>query len=327
MKSQNPNFYKPSLEGTQKAHQDLLTIVEHQLGGFPSMVLEGIANIVLWILKRENNFDPPIDKKVEIEKVLDPITDQVFQQLLDIAQSITDYSTTTTAHPYRFEFHNDQPITTMENMVAYNLLIRVFEDDPWSRPPPPQIECRNKAYEMVLILNNQSMKPMETQQEMIENLLDTLSGHIFYDLLVVVISKLYLDFVRRWEDVAFSVQLAKLSFGSWSSSSTNVENDTIEGDEDQKVMDTLLIFTRLSVNRLSILSLRTWDDDEENVENEEDSGGFKETENLLGSHALASAPRDLPDHHQSLFSARKSGGDRLVAEEKSSHDEGSQEHR
>ncbi|KAK9136746.1 hypothetical protein Sjap_007340 [Stephania japonica] len=268
-------------------------------GGFPSIVIEGIANIVLWILKRDNNFDPPIDKRVEIEKVLDPVTDHVFQQLLDIAQSITDYSTTTTTtttHPCIFEFHNDQPLATMENIVAYNLLIRLFEDGPWSHPPP-QIVCRKKAYEMVLILNNQSVvKPMDSQQEMIDNLLDALSGHIFDDLSVVVISKLYPGFVRRWDEVAFSVQPAKFSFGSWSSSLTIVEDDTIEGDEDQKVMDTLLVFTWWS-----IASLKTWDD-EESV--------FKESENLLGSHALASAPRDLPNHHRSLFSSRKGGGNR-----------------
>ncbi|KAK9136738.1 hypothetical protein Sjap_007332 [Stephania japonica] len=201
----------------------------------------------------------------------------------------------------------------MENIVAYNLLIRVVEDGPWSRPPP-QIVCQKKAYEMVLILNDESVKPMDTQQGMIDNLLDALSGHIFYDLLVVLISKFYPDFVRRWDEVAFSVKPAKRCFGS--SSSSSIE------DGDQKVMDTLLVFSWWS-----IASLRTWDDDEESVENEEDSGGFKESENLLGSHAMASAPRDLPDHHRSLFSLRKGGGDRSVVEEKSSHDEGSQEHR
>ncbi|KAK9139225.1 hypothetical protein Scep_008906 [Stephania cephalantha] len=168
-------------------------------GEFPSMVIQGMADIVLWILKSNDYFNNPIDKRVEIEKVLDKITDQVFQQMLDIAQSITDFTTTT--HPYIYEFHNDQPIKTMQNIVAYNLLIRVFEDGPWSRPRRRFYICREKSYEMLLILNNESVKPMDTQQAMIDNLLKGF--------------------------------------------------------------------------------LSTWDDDEESVENEEDSGGFKESENLL----------------------------------------------
>ncbi|KAK9161698.1 hypothetical protein Syun_008039 [Stephania yunnanensis] len=287
------------------------------------MVIQGMADIVLWILKSNDKFNNPIDKRVEIEKVLDKITDQVFQQMLDIAQSITDFTTTT--HPYIYEFHNDQPIKTMQNIVAYNLLIRVFEDGPWSRPPP-QILCREMSYEMLLILNNESVKPMDTQQAVIDILLKRLLfGHIFYDLLVVVIiSKFFPDFVHRWDNVAFSVKPAKSCFGSWSSSSSSIMEDdcTIEGG-DQKVMDTLLVF---SAACWSICSLSTWDDDEESVENEEDSGGFKESENLLGSHAIASAPRDLPDHHRSLFLSRKGGVDRSVVEEKSSHDKGSQAH-
>ncbi|KAK9139234.1 hypothetical protein Scep_008915 [Stephania cephalantha] len=252
-----------------------------------------MADIVLRILKSNDKFNNPIDKRVEIEKVLDQITDQVFQQMLDIAQSITDFTTTT--HPYIYKFHNDQPIKTMQNIVAYNLLIRVFEDGPWSRPQPQILYMSRKvSYEMLLILNNESVKPIyDTQQEMIDNLLKGLSGHIFYELLVVIISKFFPDFVHRWDNVAFSVKPAKSCFGSW----------------------------------WSIASLRTWDDDEESVENEEESGGFKESENLLGSHAMASAPRDLPDHHRSLFLSRKGGGDRSVVEEKSSHDKGSQAHR
>ncbi|KAK9139230.1 hypothetical protein Scep_008911 [Stephania cephalantha] len=135
------------------------------------MVIRGMADIVLWILKSNDKFNNPIDKRVEIEKVLDKITDQVFQQMLDIAQSITDFTTTT--HPYIYKFHNDQPIKTMQNIVAYNLLIRVFEDGPWSRPQPQILYMSRKvSYEMLLILNNESVKPMDTQQAMIYNLLE-----------------------------------------------------------------------------------------------------------------------------------------------------------
>ncbi|KAK9161695.1 hypothetical protein Syun_008036 [Stephania yunnanensis] len=318
--------------------------------------------------------------------------------MLLIAQHITDYSDiinlSTTDHPSCVDqFHNhDHHIATMECIVAYALLIRlyeygprirrhrcfppaqiahrkkayemllifrnesvkpmeaqknmissrwydvivsvkdaainhaksplVFEDGPWSRPLL-QILCREMSYEMLLILNNESVKPMDTQQAVIDILLKRLVfGHIFYDpLVVVIISKLFPDFVHRWDNVAFSVEPAKSCFGSWSSSSWSIMEDdcTIEGG-DQKVMDTLLVFSAC----WSICSLSIWDDDKESVENEEDSGGFKESENLL---AMASAPRDLPDHHRSLFSSRKGGVDRSVVEEKSSHDKGSQAHR
>ncbi|KAK9161699.1 hypothetical protein Syun_008040 [Stephania yunnanensis] len=210
--------------------------------------------------------------------------------MLQTTQLITDYST----HPYEFEFHNDRPLASMEAIVAYNLLVWAYRDGPWHRtPPPPQRVYRKKAYEMVLILNNESAKSSDEQRKLISNLLQGVYDHMVCDLLVFVISKLFPEFVVRWANVEFYSVPAKMNVDSRVGSSSSI---------DVKVIDTLVVFTWMVP-----MSLRFWDYDEgADHEEEGDSGAFEESENKLRS-AGASAPRDGPDYHRG-----EGNGDRPV---------------
>ncbi|KAK9139229.1 hypothetical protein Scep_008910 [Stephania cephalantha] len=289
------NFYKPTRQDTEQALQNLRSLVVDRLGEFRPIVLLGVTDIVLWILKSDHhNFETPTHKRAQLEKLLNPIADQVFEQMLQTTQLITDYST----HPYEFEFHNDRPLASMEAIVAYNLLVWAYRDGPWRRPPPPRRVHRKKAYEMVLILNNESAKSSDEQRELISNLLYGVSDHIVRDLLVFVISKLFPEFVVLWDSVVFNIVPAKIYVDS------RVGSSSI----DVKVIDTLVVFGWMVLE-----SLRFWDHDEgADHEEEGDSGAFEESENKLRS-AGASAPRDGPDHHRG-----EGNGDRPV-EAKGSH--------
>ncbi|KAK9161688.1 hypothetical protein Syun_008029 [Stephania yunnanensis] len=184
----------------------------------------------------------------------------------------------------------------MEAIVAYNLLVWAYRDGPWRRSPPPQRVYRKKAYEMVLILNNESAKSSDEQTKLISDLLYGVSDHMVCDLLVFVISKLFPEFVVRWKGVVFYSKPAKIYVDSRVGSSSSI---------DVKVIDTLVVFTWIVFH-----SLRFWDYDEgADHEEEGDSGAFEESENKLRS-AGASAPQDGPDHHRG-----EGNGDRPVEAE------------
>ncbi|KAK9139233.1 hypothetical protein Scep_008914 [Stephania cephalantha] len=251
------NFYKPTRQDTEQALQNLRSLVVDRLGEFRPIVLLGVTDIVLWILKSDHHdFKTPTHKRAQLEKLLNPIADQVFEQMLQTTQLITDYST----HPYEFEFHNDRPLASMEAIVAYNLLVWAYRDWPWHRTPPPQQVYRKKAYEMVLILNNESAKSSDEQTKLIITLLYGVSGHM----------------------VVFYIVPAK-----------NVDSRAGSSSIDVKVIDKLVVF-----DWIIPMSQRFWDnDDGADHEEEGDSGAFEESENKLRS-AGASAPRDGPDHHR-----------------------------
>ncbi|KAK9139236.1 hypothetical protein Scep_008917 [Stephania cephalantha] len=186
------DFYKPSREDTKEDIEKLRIIVENQLRAFRPIVILGVTDIVLWILKCDEGFN----KRVEIEKLISPITDHRFEQMLLITQHITDYSDinlSTTDHPSCVDqFHNhDHHIATMECIVAYALLIRLYEYGPRIRRhrcfPPAQIAHRKKAYEMLLILRNESVKPMEAQKNMISRFFRRgIIPQCWYDVIVSV---------------------------------------------------------------------------------------------------------------------------------------------
>ncbi|KAK9139227.1 hypothetical protein Scep_008908 [Stephania cephalantha] len=211
------DFYKPSREDTKEDIEKLRIIVENQLGAFRPIVILGVTDIVLWILKCDDGFN----KRVEIEKLINPITDHRFEQMLLIAQHITDYSDinlSTTDHPSCVDqFHNhDHHIATMECIVAYALLIRLYEYGPWIRRhrcfPRAQIAHRKKAYEMLLILRNESVKPMEAQKNMITRFFRRgMFDYILFDLMTFIIDKLFAEFRSCWYDVIVSVKEAAIN--------------------------------------------------------------------------------------------------------------------
>lgn len=81
--------YKPRTKETLAAYENLLSVIQQQFGGQPQDVLAGAADEVLSVLKNEKIKNP--EKKKEIEKLLNPISNQLFDQLVSLGRLITDY--------------------------------------------------------------------------------------------------------------------------------------------------------------------------------------------------------------------------------------------
>lgn len=81
--------YQPKTKETRAAYEALLSVIQQQFGGQPQDILSGAADEVLAVLKNDKIKNP--DKKKEIEKLLNPISNQLFDQLVSIGRLITDY--------------------------------------------------------------------------------------------------------------------------------------------------------------------------------------------------------------------------------------------
>ncbi|XVE52318.1 hypothetical protein DITRI_Ditri02bG0113300 [Diplodiscus trichospermus] len=81
--------YQPKTKETRAAYEAMLSLIQQQLGGQPLNIVSGAADEILAVLKNEGIKNP--DKKKEIEKLLNPIPGQVFDQLVSIGKLITDY--------------------------------------------------------------------------------------------------------------------------------------------------------------------------------------------------------------------------------------------
>ncbi|KAJ3695012.1 hypothetical protein LUZ60_000389 [Juncus effusus] len=87
--SDDGSIYRPKTKETRAAYEALLSVIQEQLGGQPQDVLSGAADEVLVILKNEklkNN-----EKKKEIEQLLNPISNQMFDQMVSVGKLITDF--------------------------------------------------------------------------------------------------------------------------------------------------------------------------------------------------------------------------------------------
>ncbi|XP_078443956.1 DExH-box ATP-dependent RNA helicase DExH12-like [Wolffia australiana] len=82
-------MYQPKTKETRAAYEALLSVIQQQFGGQPQDILSGAADEVLSVLKNEKLKNP--DKRKEIEKLLNPVSNQIFDQLVSIARLITDY--------------------------------------------------------------------------------------------------------------------------------------------------------------------------------------------------------------------------------------------
>uniref|UniRef100_J3LSQ6 RNA helicase n=1 Tax=Oryza brachyantha TaxID=4533 RepID=J3LSQ6_ORYBR len=93
--------YKPRTKETRAAYEALLSVIQQRLGGQPLDVLASAADEVLAVLS--NDKIKSRDKKEEIDKLLDPISNQMFHQLISIGKLITDFHDTAaagdSAHP------------------------------------------------------------------------------------------------------------------------------------------------------------------------------------------------------------------------------------
>ncbi|XP_031472990.1 DExH-box ATP-dependent RNA helicase DExH12 [Nymphaea colorata] len=81
--------YRPKTKETRAAYEALLGMIQQQFGGQPQDILSGAADEVLKVLKNDKTKNP--DKKKEIESLLNPVSQQFFDQLVSIGKLITDY--------------------------------------------------------------------------------------------------------------------------------------------------------------------------------------------------------------------------------------------
>ncbi|XP_021900582.1 LOW QUALITY PROTEIN: DExH-box ATP-dependent RNA helicase DExH12 [Carica papaya] len=81
--------YQPKTKETRAAYEAMLSLIQQQLGGQPLNIVSGAADEILAVLKNESVKNP--DKKKEIEKLLNPIPNQIFDQLVSVGKLITDY--------------------------------------------------------------------------------------------------------------------------------------------------------------------------------------------------------------------------------------------
>ncbi|XAR59953.1 RNA helicase [Bertholletia excelsa] len=87
--STDEGVYQPKTKGTRAAYEAMLSVIQQQLGGQPLNIVSGAADEILAVLKNETIKNP--DKKKEIEKLLNPIPNHTFDQLVSIGKLITDY--------------------------------------------------------------------------------------------------------------------------------------------------------------------------------------------------------------------------------------------
>lgn len=87
--SSEEGVYQPKTKETRAAYEAMLSVIQQQLGGQPLSIVSGAADEILAVLKNDTLKNP--DKKKEIEKLLNPIPNPVFDQLVSIGRLITDY--------------------------------------------------------------------------------------------------------------------------------------------------------------------------------------------------------------------------------------------
>ncbi len=82
--------YRPKTKETRVVYEKLLNFVQGALGDVPQDITRGAAEEVLATLKNEGMKAP--EKKVELERLLGPLTEHKFAELTDMAKNITDYT-------------------------------------------------------------------------------------------------------------------------------------------------------------------------------------------------------------------------------------------
>ncbi|KAI3693620.1 hypothetical protein L1987_76568 [Smallanthus sonchifolius] len=87
--STEEGVYRPRTKETRAAYGAMLSVIQQQLGGQPLNVVSGAADEILAVLKNDRLKN--IDKKKDIEKLLNHISNQVFDQLISVGRLITDF--------------------------------------------------------------------------------------------------------------------------------------------------------------------------------------------------------------------------------------------
>ncbi|XP_027343786.1 DExH-box ATP-dependent RNA helicase DExH12 [Abrus precatorius] len=95
LSTSDDGVYQPKTKETRAAYEALLSVIQNQLGGQPLSIVSAAADEILAVLKNDVVKNP--DKKKEIEKLLNPIANHVFDQLVSIGKLITDFQEATDA--------------------------------------------------------------------------------------------------------------------------------------------------------------------------------------------------------------------------------------
>ncbi|BAT93289.1 hypothetical protein LR48_Vigan05g019500 [Vigna angularis] len=89
LSASDDGVYQPKTKETRAAYEAMLSVIQHQLGGQPLSIVSAAADEILAVLK--NDTLKNTDKKKDIEKLLNPIPNHVFDQLVSIGKLITDF--------------------------------------------------------------------------------------------------------------------------------------------------------------------------------------------------------------------------------------------
>ncbi|CDW82626.1 u5 small nuclear ribonucleoprotein 200 kda helicase [Stylonychia lemnae] len=82
--------YRPKTKETRLIYESLLSIVQRHMGDVSLEILRGAADEVLAILKTEDRNDS--EKKIEIQCILDRMSDETFNQMVILTQQLVDYN-------------------------------------------------------------------------------------------------------------------------------------------------------------------------------------------------------------------------------------------
>jgi len=107
--------YEPKTKETRAAYEAMLSVIQQQFGGQPLGIIRGAADEILSILKN----DSVGDKKINIEKLLNHITDHVFNQLVSIGKLINDFE----------EFKDEEVDTGFDSFDGVAVEFEENEDD------------------------------------------------------------------------------------------------------------------------------------------------------------------------------------------------------
>ncbi|KAK7272679.1 hypothetical protein RJT34_29429 [Clitoria ternatea] len=89
LSTSDDGVYQPKTKETRAAYEALLSVIQNQLGGQPLSIVSAAADEILSVLKNDTFKNP--EKKKDIEKLLNPIPNHVFDQLVSIGKLITDF--------------------------------------------------------------------------------------------------------------------------------------------------------------------------------------------------------------------------------------------
>lgn len=81
--------YRPKTKETRLVYEAFLSLVQRHMGDVSLEILRGAADEVFSILKMDSINDAT--KRVEIEVILDKMTDETFNQMMVMSQQLVDY--------------------------------------------------------------------------------------------------------------------------------------------------------------------------------------------------------------------------------------------